>query len=288
MQKQKSKNKLKPRELNRKGAEKEGTDMDAFVNTVPPAKPEIKQDSKDPLTPKDNNKEVNRVITKDNKEKDNNESKKEKEVASVHTKTEKQVTPTTPEIAKESILIQASAIEKLPSNKEIVKESSPKIEDSNKSNVCNIQAKSVPNDVVDHVKVKEEPDVEAIVAQKNEENSKISAIRTLNEDKSQTSPVIEKSAENELPVQTETTPSTNQIQLKYKYKDDQWSPINKSGKKVYDREFLIKLQDDPNSKIKPSNLPDLDIVLKEGLKVLYKNDNCYLLLLPLICKVQYK
>ncbi|XP_016915134.2 eukaryotic translation initiation factor 4 gamma 3 isoform X4 [Apis cerana] len=262
MQKQKNKNKLKPRELNRKGAEKEGTDMDAFVNTVPPVQSEMKRD---PLTPKDSNKETNREITKDNKEKDNYEPKKEKEVISVNTKTEKQAASVTSEISKESVLIQAPVIEKLPS-KETIKESSPKIEDNNKTNVCNMQTKSVPNDVVDHVKIKEESDVEAIVAQKNEENSKVSAIRTSNEDKSQISSVIEKSAENESLVQTEITPITNQIQLKYKYKEDQWSPINKNGKKVYDREFLMKLQDDPNSKIKPSNLPDLDVVLKDSSK----------------------
>ncbi|CAK9810287.1 Eukaryotic translation initiation factor 4 gamma 3 [Anthophora quadrimaculata] len=265
MQKQKSKNKFKPRDLNRKGAEKEGTDMDAFVNTIPPTKSEIKQDIKDSLLPKDSNKESSREITKDNYE-----SKKEKEVISVHTKTEKQTTPVSPEIPKESTPIQAPVIEKLPSNKEIIKESSPKIEDSNKSNVCNMPPKSVPNDVVDHAKVKEELNVEAIVAQKNEENSKVSAIRTPNEEKPQTSPVIEKSvAENESTVgelETGGQIVTNQIQLKYKYKEDQWSPINKSGKKVYDREFLMKLLDDPSSKIKPSNLPDLDVVLKESSK----------------------
>ncbi|XP_076249202.1 eukaryotic translation initiation factor 4 gamma [Calliopsis andreniformis] len=274
MQKQKSKNKLKPRDLNRKGAEKEGTDMDAFVNTVPPAKTETKQETKEsPLPPaKDSNKEGTRELTKDIKEKDNYESKKEKEAAPVHTKTEKHVAaaPTTPEIPKESSTPaqQMPVIEKLPSNKETVKEPSPKIEDSNKSSVCNTQAKSVPNDVVDHAKVKEESDVEAIVAQKNEENSKVSAIRAFSEEKSAAAPpaVIEKPTENESPPAQTETPVTNQITLKYKYKDDQWSPINKSGKRVYGREFLIRLQDDPNSKIKPANLPDLDVVLKDSSK----------------------
>lgn len=262
-------------DLNRKGAEKEGTDMDAFVNTVPPAKTETKQESKEsPLPPvKDSNKEGNRELTKDIKEKDNYESKKEKETAPIHAKAEKHMTapPTTPEIPKETgtPVQQTPVIEKLPSNKETVKEPSPKIEDSNKSSVCNTQAKSVPNDVVDHAKVKEESDVEAIVAQKNEENSKVSAIRTPSEEKSAAAslPVIEKPTENE-PAPTETeTPATNQIILKYKYKDDQWSPINKSGKKIYDREFLMKLQNDPNSKIKPANLPDLEVVLKDISKV---------------------
>ncbi|XP_076181960.1 eukaryotic translation initiation factor 4 gamma isoform X3 [Ptiloglossa arizonensis] len=264
MQKQKSKNKLKPRELNRKGAEKEGTDMDAFVNTVPPAKIDIKQDNKEPLAPKDTNKEISREIMKEIKDKENYESKKNKEVTSVHLKTDKHMAPPlSPEIPTESTPIQISAIEKLPSNKEIVKEPSPKIEDNNKTNVCNVQAKSVPNDVVDHAKVKEESDVEAIVAQKNEENSKVSAIRTSNEEKTAVPSVIEKSIENEPQTQIET-PVTNQITLKYKYKDDQWSPLNQTGKRIYDRDFLINLKNDPNSKIKPSNLPDLDAVLKDS------------------------
>lgn len=296
MQKQKSKNKLKPRELNRKGAEKEGTDMDAFVNTVPPAKTEAKQDVKEPLPIKDSNKEeASREITKDIKEKDNYESKKEKEISSsVHTKTEKQVTPSTPEIPKESTTpTQTPVLDKLSSNNETMKESSPKIEDTNKSNACNVQViKSVPNDVVDHAVVKKESEVEAIVAQKNEENSKVSAARMPSEEKSlqPSAPVIEKSVENETSTQIETTsatiaattvtttttttaatattPVSNQITLKYKYNDDQWSPINKTGKKVYGREFLIKLQNDPSSRIKPSNLPDLDVVLKDNSKVL--------------------
>lgn len=56
------------------------------------------------------------------------------------------------------------------------------------------------------------------------------------------------------------------VALKYHYDNDQWSPINMSGKKVYSREFLVKLQHDSLSKVKPSNLPDLDVVLKETTK----------------------
>ena len=57
------------------------------------------------------------------------------------------------------------------------------------------------------------------------------------------------------------------VPLKYTYSEDQWSPINMNGKKVYGRDFLMKLQNDPNSKIKPSNLPDLEVVLKDMIKV---------------------
>lgn len=48
---------------------------------------------------------------------------------------------------------------------------------------------------------------------------------------------------------------------------DQWSPLNTDGKKCYDRDFLICLQNNPKCKKKPDNLPDLDIVLKDNNRV---------------------
>nr|KAF7435190.1 hypothetical protein H0235_003381 [Vespula pensylvanica] len=273
MQKQKSKNKLKPRELNRKGAEKEGTDMDAFVNTVPINKPEVKQvDNKETIPIKENKEQPAREMTKEIKEKDNYESFKEKETAiAVHPKVEKHVIP---DIVKESDPVQTPIIEKLKSEKEITKEVSSKIEDNSQilksQNTCsNAQMKSVPNDVVDHAIVKEDIDLETIVAQKNEENMKISAFQASSEEKILPVPTVEKSNEQSEPQSptTDIVVSKSSIPLKYTYKDDQWSPINKSGKKVYDREFLIRLQDDPNSKIKPNNLPDLEVVLKDNTKI---------------------
>ncbi|KAL0902449.1 hypothetical protein ABMA27_000312 [Loxostege sticticalis] len=44
---------------------------------------------------------------------------------------------------------------------------------------------------------------------------------------------------------------------KYKYNDDQWSPLNKSGKKCYDLGLLKQIKDDPLSKNKP-NVPLLE------------------------------
>ncbi|XP_068619997.1 eukaryotic translation initiation factor 4 gamma 3-like isoform X2 [Battus philenor] len=45
---------------------------------------------------------------------------------------------------------------------------------------------------------------------------------------------------------------------KYKYSDDQWSPMNKSGKKCYDISLLKQMKDDPLSKSKP-NAPLLEV-----------------------------
>jgi len=45
---------------------------------------------------------------------------------------------------------------------------------------------------------------------------------------------------------------------------DQWSPLNPEGKKQYDRNFMLKLQFEPSSIIRPANLPALpDIILNE-------------------------
>jgi len=51
-----------------------------------------------------------------------------------------------------------------------------------------------------------------------------------------------------------------EFKLKYKYNEEQWSPLNLAGKKQYEREFLIQLQYDEMSQIKPENLPDMDII----------------------------
>lgn len=276
MQKQKSKNKLKPRELNRKGAEKEGTDMDAFVNPVSAVKTaEIKQDNKEQHVPapKDsNNKEPGREISKDNKEKDNYESKKEKEKEKeslpVQAKAEKHAST---EMSKDSVPAQQAShvADKTPTSKE----SSIKSEDSAFNT---LPPTASPNDVVDHATVIEEIHLEALVAQKNEENFKVSALLASNDEKATTitSMMTEKKQEGEVSsgsanAPTEiATPSVNKTPLlKYLYKEGQWSPVNMSGRKSYDRDFLLRLQFDPNSKLKPANLPNLQAVLKDSLQV---------------------
>lgn len=69
--------------------------------------------------------------------------------------------------------------------------------------------------------------------------------------------------EGELPHSDDETPGSREPRpktLKYEYKEDQWSPLNPEGKKQYDREFLICLQNDPLSMQKPSNLPVMEII----------------------------
>ncbi|XP_012058151.1 PREDICTED: treacle protein [Atta cephalotes] len=271
MQKQKSKNKVKLRELNRKGAEKEGTDMDAFVNTVSTAKTaEIKQDNKEQHAPapKDSNKESSREISKDIKEKDNYESKKEKEILPIHAKTEKHVSM---EVSKDNTPVQQAShvVEKPPTSKE----SSTKSED----NTFNALPATNPNDVVDHAAVIEEMHLEAMVAQKNEENFKVSALHASNDEKATTIPSVNTEKKQEIEVSSDSgntsaeiaAPSVNKAApplLKYLYKEGQWSPVNMTGRKSYDREFLLRLQFDPNSKQKPANLPNLQAVLKDSLQ----------------------
>ncbi|XP_053379713.1 uncharacterized protein LOC128548550 isoform X2 [Mercenaria mercenaria] len=55
---------------------------------------------------------------------------------------------------------------------------------------------------------------------------------------------------------------TMSMGLRYKYSEEQWSPLNPEGKKHYDRDFLLQFQNDYNAIQKPAGLPDiLDIIL---------------------------
>ncbi|KAJ8665621.1 hypothetical protein QAD02_007283, partial [Eretmocerus hayati] len=113
-------------------------------------------------------------------------------------------------------------------------------------------------DTVDHVVIPdskvEKGVLSSIVSLKNEENSRVSS-------SSVPSRGLDDSATVSVPVISSS--SLKEGSLKYTYPDGQWSPMNTSGKKVYGREFLMKLQSDPKSKIKPINLPDLEVVLKD-------------------------
>ncbi|CAH0402002.1 unnamed protein product [Chilo suppressalis] len=56
---------------------------------------------------------------------------------------------------------------------------------------------------------------------------------------------------------TEAAPTPTVFVPKYKYTEDQWSPLNKTGKKCYDIGLLKQIKDDPLSKNKP-NVPLLE------------------------------
>ncbi|XP_067006474.2 eukaryotic translation initiation factor 4 gamma 1 isoform X2 [Anabrus simplex] len=89
---------------------------------------------------------------------------------------------------------------------------------------------------------------EKLIAARNEENAKVSAA----------------ALEDEAPIIENPPPKTPAIILKHNYKEDQWSPLNPKGKKKYERDFLIGLKNDPQSKKKPDILPDLEVVLKDN------------------------
>ncbi|XP_060516621.1 eukaryotic translation initiation factor 4 gamma 1 isoform X2 [Cylas formicarius] len=49
----------------------------------------------------------------------------------------------------------------------------------------------------------------------------------------------------------------NDVKPQLPYREGQWSPACRDGKKVYERDFLLALQNFPASKIKPGNIPDV-------------------------------
>ncbi|XP_043285612.1 eukaryotic translation initiation factor 4 gamma 3-like isoform X4 [Venturia canescens] len=298
MQKQKNKNKSKHKDLNRKGAEKEGTDMDAFVNPAAGSKPEGKtqQDNRSQaqavpaqLSSKDENVIVDSCNVRESpkivKDRENNETKIETSAEIDIGKGQKTKNVTKLEATRENVgatpssLVTAQVLNTdeqqestAQNNKEtLVKETTPTIEESDNTTrgICDLPTKT--NDIVDHTKVpvKDEIDVETIVAQKNEENAKVSALHaTSNETTESETPVIEKQDEDEVPSENDVVSTAPKAppRLKYPYDDNQWSPINVTGKREYGREFLMRLQNDPKSRVRPSNLPEMDVVLKECIK----------------------
>ncbi|XP_067140206.1 eukaryotic translation initiation factor 4 gamma 3-like isoform X2 [Centruroides vittatus] len=87
------------------------------------------------------------------------------------------------------------------------------------------------------------------VAEKNEENIRVSM-------------EVQNRMENNENSVTEN--SIKEPELKYNYSEDQWSPINPEGKKIYDRSFLLKLQGEPLCLQKPRNLPSVEIVKEKA------------------------
>ncbi|XP_014260812.1 eukaryotic translation initiation factor 4 gamma 1-like isoform X3 [Cimex lectularius] len=177
----------KKKDLNRKGVEKEGTDMDAFVEMAP----EVQQALQQPP-------------------------------ASLPV----QLTEDTPDLPEPSLPVQ----------EKIVPEPVPVVEE------------------------KTEVEVNAMVAAKNEENTKSIEAAVNNNNNNNTSGNVANNNTQEA-VETEDngvipsmTIERSAPALQYNYKEDQWSPINQEGKKVYDRAFLMEIRNNPLSSKKPENL----------------------------------
>ncbi|KRT79506.1 hypothetical protein AMK59_7397 [Oryctes borbonicus] len=179
------------RELNMKGANKEGTDMDAFSDNTQPI---------DTVVVTNTNTTANDTLNTNNLVNVNDSNKR----------------------------IESNDVQTIKSENKTL----PK-----KVDVTDI-VKDVPKPFVAPVEACDETDrIEydnKIVQAKNEVNTKVNA-------------------ENE----------SNIIDLRptLPYKDDQWSPSNTAGKKIYDRDFLLALRNDPKSRKKPDNL--LEVVAQE-------------------------
>ncbi|XP_057318167.1 eukaryotic translation initiation factor 4 gamma 3-like isoform X3 [Microplitis mediator] len=315
MQKQKNKNKFKGRDINRKGAEKEGTDMDAFVNsTLQSAAPEVVKSQElieSSSSPSSKTASVN--IEQAPARETSTEEKEVCEVKIDDADHETQQTQVKSQPADKIITnssecpvkdvdggddkIIVTPNKNTPDNETISNDMI--IQDSNK---CASMMDKKTNDVVDHSKVIVNDTVgsavEAIVAQKNEENAKVSTLAGQNYAVSE-APVIDsnKQNENEPPNKIEPPAKPAAPVLRYQYSPNQWSPKNTSGKKEYDRDFLMKLQDDPRSRIKPPNLPDLDVVLKDCSRQtsrnttvdlrMFKDSRAHEQLLPVFMKSSY-
>ncbi|XP_067659282.1 eukaryotic translation initiation factor 4 gamma 1-like [Haliotis asinina] len=105
------------------------------------------------------------------------------------------------------------------------------------------------NNVADVGKENKMPNVEIEI--KNSEESEVSRKNAKNEEKT-----------NEVTTTEENSVEKKQT-LKYKYKEDQWSPLNPEGKMTYDREFLLQLQYSKDSMKKPDSLPNFPEIIPD-------------------------
>uniref|UniRef100_A0ABD2X3F2 MI domain-containing protein n=1 Tax=Trichogramma kaykai TaxID=54128 RepID=A0ABD2X3F2_9HYME len=242
MQKQKNRNKTKNREVNRRSMEKEKSDMDIPSNTN---NSNINIQPKEETNP-DNVIDKNNVLKEEQLE-DQNSCKLND-----------------PESSDKSTIIDNVAIEE--SHTDTMSQDNDKKE--NKKD--DVPSSLLIEDVVDHVHQKSEQFLEEKlssmrISQKNDENIDVSEIN----DTDNTEVPSDENAD------TKKSEGQGIPTLKYSYHEDQWSPINTQGKKVYGREFLMKLQQDPCCHVKPTNLPDLDVVLKENSKNRIMSDQRY-------------
>ncbi|KAK9501015.1 hypothetical protein O3M35_002151 [Rhynocoris fuscipes] len=147
--------------------------------------------------------------------------------------------------------------------------------------------------------------IDAMVAAKNQENTKVSALLNNNNnlnnnninniDISNNSTTIKdnnngKSVDDETQnsiasggdspqtsvtgnvIETMTIERSQPVQLMYNYKEGQWSPLNTEGKKVYDRDFLLEVRKNPLSTRKPDNI-DPDVYRDKPHDTVLNNNN---------------
>ncbi|XP_014211626.1 eukaryotic translation initiation factor 4 gamma 3 [Copidosoma floridanum] len=236
MQKQKSKNKVKSKDSNRKGINKDSSEMNVSVKQTHDSTSLIKTKTSQDVSSKNSDPEESNKHQKDVKDKDNYESKREQNISSNETV---EVSNTTLREVKEQSLSSVGQLLQINSK-----------DTSRKST-------SISDNIINDANEIDQETMFSAVTLKNNENDVVSGLSKTCKDLNSCLETLNLISATTIPAMKSTFP------LKYSYSDDQWSPINTSGKKVYDRDFLMKLQDDPNSKVKPRNLPDLDVVLKE-------------------------
>ncbi|XP_044726466.1 eukaryotic translation initiation factor 4 gamma 1-like isoform X3 [Chrysoperla carnea] len=229
----------KMRELNRKGADKEGTDMDAFNTNENP-------------TP---NNETNETTTQ-----------------STNIVTPPS-TPVTESTIPSSVIIDSNKAAQQQnlginnsnndiSSSNISKTSEVKMLPKPKVDVCSIVRdveKQIPTKSITTNKENESDnknlnlsETEKLVQAKNEANAKSSIVPAVNNylnTNNNSSSVID--------VNKTSAPTS----LTLPYTEEQWAPWNTSGKKKYLREFLVALQNDPKSIRKPDLPRDLESLI---------------------------
>ncbi|XP_049769636.1 eukaryotic translation initiation factor 4 gamma 1-like isoform X3 [Schistocerca cancellata] len=232
----KSKRTQKMREQNKKGAEKEGTDMDAFSEappSAPAASPAPAAVVENATTP------VEEPATQPPPPA--NVPARESTPPAVQA-AEKQPPPS---ISPAPSSTPARPASPAPRPASPVPETQPPVKENEKEKDQE-KEKEKGEEEAEGEKEKEQK----LVAARNEANAKVSAA------------ALKEKKEDEI---IENIPPKPVLPVpKQMYREDQWSPFNPDGKKKYERDFLIKLKDTTEAKKKPEIRPDvLNFVLKD-------------------------
>lgn len=217
------------REINNKGATKEGTDMDAFNDKQPQSTPvnnvanvvasDIFNANSVPITNINNNNNINEFGRTE----------------SIRTE------PALPEVqpTKTEAPVEVSNEPRNDNANAEAQRAAPKPEIKSFTRRC----------VTDIVKEVPRPIKISVPAQlENSDETDCTAVT--NDRIVQVKNDVNKTFDGEGNVESKAMPQ---------YKEGQWSPANPSGKKVYDKDFLMFLKDDPKSKKKP-NCNIIDVV----------------------------
>jgi hypothetical protein len=97
----------------------------------------------------------------------------------------------------------------------------------------------------------------------NEDDTISDAVKEMVVDSKEDTPVVSSISDSLMVVPKQSPAEATPAAPRLPYKDGHWSPMNTSGKKIYDVELLMALRQDPKSLKKPEHIDRLDLIMSD-------------------------